>query len=498
MNRRLTILLSLAACAASTGALATDRLQDYAWRMTVQPAASGVVRLPLPEEVYLHARTSSLADVRLFDANGKALAFSIGTPAAQVASERRELPVRIFPLTGPSASSEGLQNVEIRTGSDGRLLSVSALQGSGGAQAVALQALILDLGRQDQHSRIAGLRFTLPGGVGNYSAQVLLEVSDDLKQWNAIGTTTVNWLRNSDTQTLANDSMAFAPRSFRYARLSWQDGQPLAFAAISAQAVSQARATPPRASITLQGKPGKDANQWRYATPPAIPADSIGLQLDQPNTVLPVALGVLRQAGPSEQLMQRHRLYRHHGQPSPQQGSYIEPLLNTTFYRINHAGNAGKERVSGDLAMPVVQTTQWVLQGSASSNLARAPLLRLGWTPDTLFFLASGKPPYRLAFGNSKSSPAATSLSQVAPGFQPAELLALPAATAGGLLAQAGMPAGLPAAADTARPWRLAALWGALLLGVAVLGFFAWRLLTQIKLDKTEPHSSENDRSPPM
>jgi len=28
---------------------------------------------------------------------------------------------------------------------------------------------------------------------------------------------------------------------------------------------------------------------------------------------------------------------------------------------------------------------------------------------------------------------------------------------------------------------RLAALWAALLLGVAVLGFFAWRLLSQMK-----------------
>lgn len=490
MNRPLTIFIWLAACAAGSSALAADRLQDYAWHMAVQPAAGGVARLPLPREVYLHARTGSLADVRVFDASGKALAFSIGAPQVQSSSERRELPIRIFPLAGPPASSEGLQNVEIRTGSDGRLLSVSA-RSQPGAQAGTLQALILDLGQQDQLSRIAGLRFTLPGGIGNYSAQVLLEASDDLKQWDAIGTTTLNWLRNSDTQTLANDSIAFAPRSFRYARLSWQDGQPLAFASISAQAVSQNTVLPPRASITLQGKPGKDASQWLYATPPAIPADSINLQLDQPNTVLPVTLGVLRQA---EQVTQRHRLYRHHGQARPAQGSYVDSLLNTTFYRISRAGDSSKERVSGDLSMPVVQTTQWVLQTSASSNLAQAPALRLGWTPETLFFLASGKPPYQLAFGNSNASPAATSLSQVAPGFQSAELLALPAATTGALTAQAGAPSAARASADSARPWRRAALWGALLLGVAVLSFFAWRLLTQMKQEQDQQQEREQGR----
>lgn len=497
MKPSLILCAWLAACAASaTATTFQDGPQDYAWRMAVTPAAgAGVVRLPVPRDVYLHARRADLSDLRVFDANGKALAFAVGAPASQIATERREIPVRIFPLMGATATSEGLQNVEIRSGSDGRLLSVSAVSGNsagpGSRQTDALQALILDLGRQSEQSRIGALRFALPAGTGNYSAQVLLEVSDDLKQWDAIGTTTLNWLSNSDTQTLANDSMAFAPRHFRYARLSWQDGEPLAFGTITALALSQSAVPPARASITLQGKAGKQADQWLYATPPAIPADSIGLQLDQPNTVLPVTLGILRQAEASTS--RPHRLYRH-SQARPAQGSYVENLLNTTFYRIS---NGDKERVSGDLAMPVVQASQWVLQSNTTAPIAQAPALRLGWTPDTLFFLANGKPPYQLVFGNGKASHAALPLSQVAPGFQTAELLALPAATTGALLAQAGAlaeaQAASPAVASSAS-WRLAALWGALLLGVAVLGFFAWRLLAQMRQEQaqTQEHDSAN------
>jgi len=492
------ILWCLLATLSANASAAPDGPQDYAWRMAVTPAAgAGVVRLPVPREAYLHARRADLSDLRVFDANGKALAFAVGAPASQSATERREIPARLFPLKGAPASSEGLQNVEIRTSSDGRLLSVSALSGaSTGAgpdarRTDALQALILDLGRQSEQSRIGALRFALPAGTGNYSAQVLLEVSDDLKQWDAIGTTTLNWLSNSDTQTLANDSMAFAPRHFRYARLSWQDGEPLAFGAITALALSQSAVPPARASITLQGKQGKQADQWLYATPPAIPADSIGLQLDQPNTVLPVTLGIVRQAEASA--VRPHRLYRQHRQPRPAQGSYIEPLLNTTFYRIS---NGDKERVSGDLAMPVVQASQWVLQSNTTAPISQPPALRLGWTPDTLFFLANGKAPYQLVFGNRQASPAALPLSQVAPGFQPAELLALPAATTGALLAQAGAlaeaQAGSPESiTNKGNPsWRLAALWGALLLGVAVLGFFAWRLLTQMRHESEQTHTT--------
>ncbi|MDN2670819.1 DUF3999 family protein [Janthinobacterium sp. SUN026] len=473
------ICCSLLVAGTALAAPGQDRPQDYAWSMPVQvPAGAGIVQLILPRDVYLLASSASLADLRLFDADGKRLAYAIGAPPAQSATQRTAIPARIFPVTGAPATGDGLQGIDIRTADDGRLLSVSTRAGTA-ATTAALQALILDLGKQTQDKRIAALRFTPPTRTDNYSAQVLLEVSDDLKQWDAIGTTTLNWLSNSDTQTLANDSIAFAPRAFRYARLSWQAGEPLAFAAITAQAVSETEIAPARASIVLQGLPSKQANEWRYATPLAIPADSIALQLTRNNVVLPVTLGVYRQ----NSYVPRHRLHLRH-QARPAQGAYFDPLLSTTFYRI---GLDGKERISGDLAMPVTQTGEWVLQTATELQLdaSDAPALRLGWTPATVVFLASGKPPYQLAFGNSNAAAVAQPLSQVAPGFKADELLALKAASAGPLQPNGGAAAPARATKDGA-PWRLAALWGALLLGVGVLGFFAWRLLTQMKQEQQE------------
>lgn len=478
---KLNLLLCAAlACGTALAHATPDHPSDYGWSMPVSvPAGTGVARLPLPKEVYLHARTANLADVRLVDRDGQRLPFAISTPPAQANTQRSSITARIFPVTGGAAGGGGLQNVEIRTGSDGRLLSVSASAGGGTATAgKTLQALILDIGQQAPGSRIGALRFTPPANAGDYSAQVLLEVSDDLKQWDGVGTTTLNWLSNSDTQTLANDSIAFAPRAFRYARLSWQDGQPLVFAAIAAQAVSETEAAPLRASIVLQGVAGKQANEWRYATPIAIPADSIALQFAQANVVLPVTLGVYRQSN----YVPQRRLHLHR-QTRPAQGEYFDPLLSTSFYRIS---DAGKERVSGELAMPVVQTTQWILrpQTEGTALPASAPSLRLGWTPETLVFLAGGKPPYHLLFGKADAQPVAQPLSQVAPGYRDGELQALPIATVGALTARAGAADVALARQDKGPPWRLAALWAALLLGVGVLGFFAWRLLSQMKQEQ--------------
>ena len=478
---KLNLLLCAAlACGTALAQPTPDRPANYGWTMAVQPpAGAGIARLPLPKEVYLHARSASLADVRLFDRDGQRLSFAISAPPARSSTQRSSMAARIFPVIGKPGSSGGLQNVEIRTSTDGRLLSVNA-SSAAADNASSLQALILDLGQPADGRRIAVLQLTPPAALDDYSAQVLLEASDDLKHWDAIGTTTLNWLRNSDTQTLANDSIEFAPRAFRYARLSWQDGAPVVFAAVTAQAVSQSEAAPPRATIALQAAPGKAAGEWVYATPLAIPADSIALQFAQTNMVLPVTLGVYRQ----DSYVPPRRLQLHR-QTRPAQGVYFEPLLSTSFYRIS---DAGKERVSGELAMPVVQTTQWVLraQNEQTPLPATAPALHLGWTPETLVFLASGKGPYQLVFGKADAAQAALPLSQVAPGYDAGELQALPLASLGPLTARASAQTA-PAPTGKGAPWRLAALWAALLLGVGVLGFFAWRLLSQMKQEQTPP-----------
>jgi hypothetical protein len=89
--------------------------------------------------------------------------------------------------------------------------------------------------RPGEQPLITALRFTLPPEQKDYSAQVWLEVSSDMKRWETIGAAELNWLVNRDAQTLVNDRLDFAPRTFRYARLSWRNGTPVQFASIIAE-----------------------------------------------------------------------------------------------------------------------------------------------------------------------------------------------------------------------------------------------------------------------
>ena len=450
------------AVSAIAAAAPSDTPQDYTHVLPLNAGAKqGVLQLRLPKDVYLHARSPLLDDVRVFDAKGVAQAFALRTAAFEARTSHRDLPLSIFPLMATSERTSQL-DLDVSTATDGRLLSVKVRPEAGGpaaATAPRLSALILDLGKEP--APINALRFTLPPGQQEYSAQVWLETSSDMKHWDTVGAAELNWLVNQDAQTLANDRLDFDTRTFRYARLSWRSGTPLRFASIAAEQPVRADATPPGEQLLLQPSAGREPTDLAYTVPPAIAPLKAGLQFSEANVVLAGTLGVYREL-PARQASQG---------PAWR----FDALVSSTFYRITQNDQV---RSSGDLDVPTAHATQWVLRTAAPTALK--PTLRLNWQPATLVFLASGNGPYTLAVGRERAVAAAQSIAQVAPGFSEAEVLKLEAVSAGpAALRQGGGAQNASAAleAATAAQRRLIVLWGVLLLGVGVLGFMVWRLM---------------------
>ena len=157
----------------------------------------------------------------------------------------------------------------------------------------------------------------------------------------------------------------------------------------------------------------------------------------------------------------------------------FRPRLQATFFQITQDG---KGRKSGDIIVDDVHEASWVLRPKASPTDPR-PQLKLSWLPATLVFMASGPGPYTLTFGRAGAKGAQRDIAQVAPGFTGAELQALEQASAG-QMKSAGVQAPAPsdaAAAGSAARKRMLMLWVVLLLGVAVLGVMAWKLIGQMK-----------------
>ncbi|MES2740490.1 MAG: DUF3999 family protein [Pseudomonadota bacterium] len=469
LGRSAAVLIAIAAMATSPGAPAatSDTPADYTHSLPLGVSGrAGVVAYRLPQTVYLQAHSSALNDIRLFDRLGNPLPFALMQEAAVSRTSRQDVPVKVFPLMGARASDPSqAAGLDIRTGADGRLLSVTSREAPDRTGPAELTALVLDLSRgADGAAPLVGaLRFAPPAGASNYDAQVWLDVSDDLKQWQTIGTADLTWLVNRDTQTLSNDRIGFEPTRFRYARLSWKRGAPLLFGAVTAEVIEHTALAPRTETLLLTPGPGQQGQDLVYQSAIAIPTEQIGLQFNEQNVVLPSQLGRYREL-PSRQL----------GQPSTW---LFESLAGSTFYQITQGG---QQRRSGDLPIATTHNAQWVLRPQGGQ--AVAPRLRLTWSPASLVFLANGNAPYQLAFGRDQAEAAALALSQVAPGFGQQELRDLEQAQAGPLVTRKTAPAeaSLAQAAGASAHARIAALWGVLLLGVAVLGFFAWRLFKQM------------------
>mgnify|MGYP001199911998 CR=1 FL=1 len=98
----------------------------------------------------------------------------------------------------------------------------------------------------------------------SYSAEVWLETSNDLKRWQTIGATELNWLSNDSAQTLASERLEFSPQSFRYARLAWRRGEPVIFPAFQAETVNRQSREPVRETLWFKPVDGNQAGDLVY------------------------------------------------------------------------------------------------------------------------------------------------------------------------------------------------------------------------------------------
>ena len=482
------VLMSLALSAATAQAVGaakeSDTPADYAFSLPIQlTGRQGVVGFKLPQAVYLNAKSARLDDVRIFDAQGKPQAFSIQRPRAEIRTQFALRNASIFPIRSqgrPSPSAGGVE-LDIRTGADGRVISVRTHDdppGGPGASASAvskppISGLILDFGAPDLTTdnageRIAALRFAAPPDTPNYTAEIWLEISKDLKTWETSGAAGLAWLTNDDAQTLASDRLditPFNPRTHRYARLTWRRGEAIVFPMIQAEYVSLQPEETERETLWIKPATGKIGDDLAYPAAVALPVDQVSFRLSEPNVVFPMALG------------------RYIERPTRVTGKKTElgfqALLRTTVHQIEQDGQS---RRSQPLPIPLTQLPEWVIRPQNATATAK-PELGLSWQPDTLVFLAGGTPPYRLSFGRENTKPGNQPLAQVAPGFSADELKRLETAQLGELQKTSGSATGETAAklADKEARNRRYALWGLLIIGVLILAAMSWHLIRQMK-----------------
>ncbi|MBM7061096.1 DUF3999 domain-containing protein [Pseudomonas sp. UL073] len=441
------LLVQLAACSvALASALALAAPAEFASQVPLTVSGAGPwYRLELPIEAQLAARHGDLRDLRIFNAEGEALAYSLRSGAARDAETRAEQAVRVFPLRGQAGGALP-DSLKVVRSSTGTIVEIPSAGGSEGGREIVL-GWLLDASAAD----FAVQRLTLDwSAAGDGFQRFRIEASDDLSSWRLLGEGQLARLSFNGEQIDKND-VELPATQVRYLRLLWiapQEAATLRGARLSGSRSSRE----PAPLVWSAPQPGHaDATGvFTWQLPLELPLARVRLGLPQANTLAPVALQGRRD-----------------GQ------TQWSPLARGVLYRLALDGGEMRHEDLELLERPVRQLRLQV-DARGGGLGAAAPMLSVALRATEVVFLARGSAPYRLALGSAAAQDASLPLATLVPGFDDQRLAAMGSARLNGTL-QAGEVAA--AVAPSGLDWKRAGLWAVLLVGVGLLAAMAINLL---------------------
>ena len=461
LNRGLAAIA--AACALATAGIATAaEPQPYRYDAPIEIAKPApFVELALPPAAYAHALQPELRDLRVVDARGERVPFTLLTPPAPTAASDRVREATLYPLPPRPAGGRAWPSpVEVTV--EGDRISVRR----SGAPATRPAApprespgWLIDLGEArpgEPAPRRLRLRWS---GPSEFSAAYAIETSADLRSWRAAPGGQLMALQSA-AGVLTQPIAVLPDATGRFVRLTWLD-------LATAPALEGAASLAPAPEIVAF-----DAASELVFTPSAEPAGRGGAAADAPGSLHFDLGGEL----PLVDLDLRFASGTHFAPVRLQgRGRASEPwrdLGSGVFYRLERDGAVTE---SPAIALPARQRFLRVVPDPRAAELDPSQTrLVVHASLDSLVFVASGQAPFRLLAGSPDAAAGALPSATLVPQLD-AERQRFGRATLGPF----GEAPGVVFAAERAereariRPWLL---WGVLVVGVIGLAVLVWRL----------------------
>lgn len=452
--------LALAIAFAALPAAAQERPGDFNFSAPVAlDGTASHYRFSLPPQAYRGAARRDLGDLRVFNAAAEPVPYAFAQRDLQRPAPTLQ-GARLFPLHGDESKGLDSTAVRVERNARGTVVSVSVTDRapSDGKRQARRQLLgyLIDPGELKAVKDALLLRWDANEG---FTAQARVEGSDDLKSWfTLVSGAPILSLQHAGA-SLERSRVELSGARARYLRLSLH-GVPRSF--VLREVKLELRPDlpqPAREWLALAGSPGKAPGEWTFDTAGHFPVDRLRLQLPQPNTVAQV------------QFLTRARV-----------DDAWRPAASAIAYRLKGANG---DIVNPDIVVGSLTERHWLLKvdqkgGGLGAGEAK---LEIGWVPHEVVFAARGEAPFNLAFGNEKSKPGALPVASVLPKrpdgeslvAQPARLGAVSgSAEEPGLFSEPGRFAQRLIERRDVRKWLL---WSALVAGVLLLAWMAFRLM---------------------
>jgi hypothetical protein len=442
----------LAWCMAASAAAAAGGRDDYAWEWPLAPQVgdSGAYRVMLDAPVYGAMRSRALRDLDVLDAAGEPVPAAVLPARSPAVSVGERVDLRWFPLpSGPRDAGNDI-TLQVEREADGSVRRVETrLSGARASQARATEAWLVDASGIDEG--IVALWLEWEPQEAPLDVAYRVEGSDDLRDWRILQ-------RRAPLVDLAHGGERLQQRRVplqgraRYLRLLPSDGRgTLRLTAVRAELA------PVVADV---------AWQWQELAGEAVVergATHYEYVLDGRFPIERVELGLPGNSAGEWTLYSRD-------DPAAAWVRRTGPWVSFSI-----GGDGGSNRSAPQPLPGALRDRYWRLTGSAPPS--RVPVLRLGWQPEMLVFVAQGEPPYTLVAGSARALRTDAPMPQLLEAirgqrgadWQPA------VATLGERQVAAGEQALQPA--PVPRDWKAWLLWALLVGGALLVGTFAIALL---------------------
>ena len=370
----LSLVMSVVANAASRDAWAGE------WPLSLGQEEGRAYPVLRAEAVSRRPSEASLADVEVFNAQGQPLPAALLSPAQPLAQAPRTLALPWFPLPAldPAAGGGALRLVAERDEAGGIVRIEAGVAPRDAAVAVPGQWLV-DASRLREPVR--GLRLEWERPRDSLQARYRVEGSNDLRQWRTLneGTTLLDLERGGERLRQGRIEL---DGQARYLRLLPVRPGPGPLPVLSG-VVAELAPPPPQARwewVELEGQRRNEGGReyFEFELPGRFPVERADVRLPGNNAV-------------EWTLHSRER----------GDASWIWRAGPWMAFQVGAGAGQASQSDPRPLAM-VVRDRHWRL-GAGSAVGAQAPVLRLGYRPEVVVFLAQGEPPYALAAGSANA-----------------------------------------------------------------------------------------------
>lgn len=449
MLKRLAVLISGAILTTSFAIAVPFTKDDFAYTSTLSDAKSSLREIALPTSVFEQMHRKDLGDLRIFNADGQPVPHQFSR--SEVLDSSQQLSLVFYPFNKEQAADGGNIQVIIKQKKDEQTLKIDKQNGQAkAAESNEYQYIIENPQSKTNDSSLCRMKLDWDQPKPSMMLALKLESSSDLQSWRSLSRKMSVSKLNYSGSELVRDEVKFGCTLSKYLRLTWLK---------------------PEQGVTLKSisgiykKKGEQALEWHSLGKPKY--DDDGNWLFESNVV--AAFSQIEFDVPQDGLLFKGTL-----SSRKDNNDNWRRRGNITQYKLT-LGDSAFNSAPKKITLNNDRFWKLELSNEAKFREEQLPEIKVAWQPKKVLFMAQGKAPFTLAYGNPAVTRAQNSdlqglINSLSDSGVNADKVSL------GEIVQGNKRF----SKEDQVNWKKYVLWLLLILGTLLMAFMAWRLFQQM------------------